>query len=137
MKSVKLSLFIITAFLLCAVLSAKAQDIKEQNLAPNEDVILQWNRVLSQTVAIPGAQPSTILTQRSFAMMHTAMFDAVNSIDGSYKPYLTEVFGFENRSFAQPRLWRHSFPIRQCRRTIHRAQRRSFRVPQLPHAASL
>ena len=24
-------------------------------------------------------------------MMHLAMFDAVNSIDGSYKPYLTEV----------------------------------------------
>jgi PAP2 superfamily len=93
MKSVKLSLFIIAAFLLCAVLSAKAQDIKEPNLAPNEEVILQWNRVLTQTVAIAGAHPPTVLTQRSFAMMHLAMFDAVNSIDGSYKPYLTEVFG--------------------------------------------
>jgi hypothetical protein len=28
---------------------------------------------------------------RSFAMLHAAMFDAVNSIDGTYTPYLTDV----------------------------------------------
>jgi len=50
-------------------------------------VILQWNRVLGQTVQIPNAHPPTILPVRSFAMMHLAMFDAVNSIDGSYTPY--------------------------------------------------
>ena len=31
-------------------------------------------------------------------MMHLAMFDAVNSIDGSYTPYLTEVRGGRNAS---------------------------------------
>jgi PAP2 superfamily len=98
MKSVKLSLFIITAFLLCAVLSAKAQDVRDQNLASGEDVILQWNRVLGQVIATPGAQPTTILPQRSYAMMHLAMFDAVNSIDGSYTPYLTDVPGSRNAS---------------------------------------
>ncbi len=90
MKNKKLSLFIIAAFLFCAALSANAQKIEEQNLVPGEDVILQWNRVLTQTIATPGAQPATILSQRSFAMMHLAMFDAVNSIDGTYKPYLTD-----------------------------------------------
>ncbi|MGI8641270.1 MAG: vanadium-dependent haloperoxidase [Pyrinomonadaceae bacterium] len=95
MKSKKLSLIITAAFLFCAALSANAQDIKEQNIAPNEDVILQWNRVLAQTLQIPGAQPPTILPVRSFAMMHLAMFDAVNSIDGSYTPYLTDVRGFK------------------------------------------
>ncbi|MBA4123585.1 MAG: phosphatase PAP2 family protein [Acidobacteria bacterium] len=98
MKSKKLSLFITTVFLLCAALMANAQDIKEQNTEPNEDVILQWNRVLGQTLQIPNAQPPTILPVRSFAMMHLAMFDAVNSIDGSYTPYLTEVRGTRNAS---------------------------------------
>ncbi len=98
MKSKKLSLFITTVFLLCAALTANAQNIKEQNTEPNEDVILQWNRVLGQTLQIPGAQPPTILPVRSFAMMHLAMFDAVNSIDRSYTPYLTEVRGTRNAS---------------------------------------
>ncbi len=83
----------VAALLLCAASVAPAQEKQEAELAPNEEVILQWNRILTQTVATPGAQPATILSQRSFAMMHLAMFDAVNSIDGSYKPYLTEVWG--------------------------------------------
>ncbi|MEP7037217.1 MAG: hypothetical protein ABI891_02645 [Acidobacteriota bacterium] len=98
MKSKNLSLFISTAFLLCAALTATTQNIKEQNLAPNEDVILQWNRVLGQTLQIPGAQPPNIHPVRSFAMLHLAMFDAVNSIDGSYTPYLTDVRAFRNAS---------------------------------------
>ncbi|MBA3693161.1 MAG: phosphatase PAP2 family protein [Acidobacteria bacterium] len=98
MKSKKLSLFITAVFLLCAALMANAQDIKEQNTEPNEDVILQWNRVLGQTLQIPNAQPPTIFPVRSFAMMHLAMFDAVNSIDRSYTPYLTEVRGTRNAS---------------------------------------
>ena len=78
-------------FLFCAALTANAQDIKESSVVPGEDVILQWNRVLAQTVATPGAHPVTIATQRSFAMMHLAMFNAVNSIDRTYAPYLIEV----------------------------------------------
>lgn len=94
MKSEKLLLLVISAFLLCAVvLSANAQNIKEQTTAPSDDVILQWNRVLGQTIQIPNAHPPTINPMRSFAMMHLAMFDAVNSIDRSYTPYLTEVQG--------------------------------------------
>ena len=67
-------------------------------LAPPEDVILQWNRVLQETIRTPGQQPPTIFPVRSFAMMHAAMFDAVNSIDGSYTPYLTNVPGSKNAS---------------------------------------
>ncbi len=91
MKSKKLSLLMTVLFLLCAAPSANAQDIYAENVAAGEDVILQWNRVLLETVATPGQQPPTILPQRSFAMMHLAMFDAVNSIDRSYNPYLTLV----------------------------------------------
>jgi len=63
-----------------------------------EDVILQWNRVLMETIRTPGQQPATIMPVRSYAIMHAAMFDAVNSIDGHHTPYLTEVPGSANAS---------------------------------------
>lgn len=86
-------LFIAAAFLLFAALTLNAQSKNAPSIESHENVILKWNRVLLQTTAIPGQQPPTILPQRSFAMMHLAMFDAVNSIDGSYTPYLTDVPG--------------------------------------------
>ena len=63
-----------------------------------EDVVLQWNRVLMETVLTPGQHPATIMPVRSYAMMHAAMFDAVNSIDGNHTPYLTDVPGSQNAS---------------------------------------
>ena len=34
-----------------------------------------------------GAQPPTIHSTRSFAILHASIFDAVNNIDGTYSPY--------------------------------------------------
>ena len=80
--------------LLCVLTNIRAQDTKEATTnPPGENVVLQWNRVLQETVRTPGQQPATIFPIRSFAMMHAAIFDAVNSIDGSYTPYLTDVPG--------------------------------------------
>ena len=94
MKSKKLLLFMVVLLSFCTALTAAAQStIKTDQISPSEDVILQWNRVLAQTIQISNAQSPTIMPLRSFAMMHLAMFDAVNSIDGSYTPYLTEVRG--------------------------------------------
>ncbi|MDQ3712187.1 MAG: vanadium-dependent haloperoxidase [Acidobacteriota bacterium] len=78
--------------LLCALTNVSAQNInaRESN-PPGENVILQWNRVLQETMRTPGQHPATIFPTRSFAMMHAAMFDAVNSIDQTYTPYLIEV----------------------------------------------
>lgn len=91
--------FIIAMLMMCAGLTMSAKDLgATKQTAPGEDVILQWNRVLAQTVQISDAHPPTVLPVRSFAMMHLAMFDAVNSIDGSYTPYLTEVRGIRNAS---------------------------------------
>jgi hypothetical protein len=99
MKFKQILFFIVIALLFCTAQTAAARTInKATQLLPGEDVILQWNRVLGQTLEIPGAQPPTILPVRSFAMMHLAMFDAVNSIDGSYTPYLTDVPGTKNAS---------------------------------------
>lgn len=87
-----LSYLLAFTILLCALTNVQAQNTNEENLNPSgENVVLQWNRVLQQTISTPGQHPATIFPVRSFAMMHAAIFDAVNSIDGSYTPYLTIV----------------------------------------------
>ncbi len=87
------------AILICTQAHAWASHTATTN-APvfQEDVILQWNRVLMETILTPGQHPATIMPVRSYAMMHAAMFDAANSIDGSYMPYLTDVPGSQNAS---------------------------------------
>jgi PAP2 superfamily len=89
-----LKCFLTIMVLFCAGMGALAQDNEIASSAGSrEDVILRWNRVLKETVSAPGQHPATIMPVRSYAMMHAAMFDAVNSIDGSYTPYLTDVPG--------------------------------------------
>jgi PAP2 superfamily len=49
--------------------------------------VVQWNKTLLVIVRTPGAQPATIHPTRSFAIMHAAIYDAVNAIDRTHKPY--------------------------------------------------
>jgi hypothetical protein len=53
--------------------------------------VIDWNRVLLSIVNTPGAQPATIQPTRSFAILHAAIYDAVNSIDRTHEPYLITV----------------------------------------------
>jgi membrane-associated phospholipid phosphatase len=53
--------------------------------------VIDWNRVLLSIVRTPGAQPASIQPTRNFAILHTAIYDAVNSIDRSHEPYLVLV----------------------------------------------
>lgn len=80
------------AIIVSASVTNRTQDLEStgSNL-PGENVVLRWNRVLQETLRTPGQQPPTIFPVRSFAMMHAAMFDAVNSIEGTYTPYLINV----------------------------------------------
>src|SRR5215468_9212405 len=59
--------------------------------ARSVDQVIEWNRTLLEIVRTPGAQPPTIHPTRSFAIMHAAIFDAVNAIDRTYKPYLVDL----------------------------------------------
>jgi len=68
--------------LLCA--SLKAQPVNQ---------VLQWNKTLLAIVRTAGAQPATIHPTRSFAIMHAAIYDAVNAIEGSHTPYLIQLTG--------------------------------------------
>ena len=49
--------------------------------------VIEWNRTFLQIVRTPGAQPPTIHSTRNFAILHIALFEAVNNIDRSFKPY--------------------------------------------------
>jgi hypothetical protein len=49
--------------------------------------------VLLSIVRTPGAQPRTIHPTRGFAMMHAAIYDAVNGIDRRYRPYAVTLSG--------------------------------------------
>jgi len=55
--------------------------------------VIQWNRTLLAIVRTPGAQSPTIHPTRSFAIMHAAIYDAVNAIDRTHRPYLVRLSG--------------------------------------------
>jgi len=57
------------------------------------DPVVQWNRTLLQIVRTAGAQPSTVHPTRSFAILHAAIYDAVNGIDRTHQPYLIRLSG--------------------------------------------
>ena len=64
-----------------------------QTTSPTANPVIQWNQVLLTIVRTPGAQPATVHPTRSFAMLHAAIYDAVNSIDRSHEPYRVELSG--------------------------------------------
>ena len=88
---------------LCVVLAAQvghsygASDGRRRNPDPSPaqsvNQVVQWNRNLLVIVRTPGAQPATIHPTRGFALMHAAIYDAVNAIDRSHKPYLVHLTG--------------------------------------------
>ncbi len=49
-------------------------------------VILEWDRILTEN--LPGG--GNLFSYRLYAMLHIAMFDAVNSIHQRYRPYVVE-----------------------------------------------
>jgi hypothetical protein len=75
--------------LLLTGLSAAAGQTTSQTGNP----VIQWNRTLLTIVRTPGAQPATVHPTRSFAILHAAIYDAVNSIDRRHAPYLIELSG--------------------------------------------
>ena len=60
--------------------------------------VVQWNRTLLTIVRTPGAQPATVHSTRSFAILHAAIYDAVNSIDRTHKLYLVHLSGVSRQA---------------------------------------
>ncbi|WP_067460329.1 vanadium-dependent haloperoxidase [Actinomadura macra] len=47
--------------------------------AEGRELVIQWNRTLLGIVRTPGAQPATVHPTRNFAIMHTAIADAIGA----------------------------------------------------------
>jgi len=84
------TLALICAFLQVAPL-AKAATGEEQNLAQPVNAVIEWNRILLAIVRTPGAQPAAIHSTRNFAILHAAIYDAVNNIEPKFSPYLVRL----------------------------------------------
>src|SRR4029077_7157149 len=53
--------------------------------------VIDWNQILLSIVNTAGAQPANIQPTRNLAILHAAIYDAVNSIDRTQEPYLISV----------------------------------------------
>jgi len=53
--------------------------------------VIDWNQILLSIVNTPGAQPANIQPTRNFAIVHAAIYDAVNAIDRTHEPYLIDI----------------------------------------------
>jgi hypothetical protein len=60
----------------------------EDRSVPSANVVLHWNEILLQSLV---SQPPRVPLARNLALVHVAMFDAVNAIDRSYVPYAAHV----------------------------------------------
>jgi membrane-associated phospholipid phosphatase len=80
-----------------AALRGEHQDVRDSSVQPVNPVV-QWNRALLAIVRAPKAQPATIHPTRSFAIMHAAIYDAVNAIDRTHEPYLLRLTGVSRRA---------------------------------------
>jgi hypothetical protein len=61
--------------------------------AQTTNPVIQWNKTLLVIVRTAGAQPATVHPTRSFAILHAAIYDAVNAIDRTHRPYLVRLKG--------------------------------------------
>jgi len=93
---------LITLTLLCASLLAQASQSyaapfaagprnPDSSSAQSVNQVVQWNRTLLVIVRTLGAQPKTVHPTHSFALLHAAIYDAVNAIDGTHRPYLVDL----------------------------------------------
>src|SRR6478672_2150628 len=80
------------AVIVATTISLQASALRASAQTPN--VVIQWNQTL-QTLFV-GTGPGYHL--RALPMMHIAMFDAINSIEDAYTPYLGELKGSHGAS---------------------------------------
>ena len=100
---------LLTLALMCASLQAQVTgaslpanaEPSAVSSAPSANPVIEWNRTLLAILRTAGAQPPTIHSTRSFAILHASIFDAVNNIDGSYSPYRVRLSNVSRRA-SQP-----------------------------------
>ena len=97
MSRILLTLALICAFLQVAPLAKAATD-EDDDAAQPVNPVIEWNRTLLVIVRTPGAQPATIHSTRNFAILHAAIYDAVNNIEHKFAPYLVRLSDVPRRA---------------------------------------
>jgi membrane-associated phospholipid phosphatase len=64
-------------------------EVLEERCLLSGDMVLRWNEAMIAAVRTAGQSPP--VAARSAAIVQAAVYEAVNSIDGSYTPYLVEI----------------------------------------------
>src|ERR1700747_3758582 len=98
----------LTLSLLCASLTGHATNPNSAFNKANQntpgaadpllDPVVEWNRALLVIVRTPDAQSPTIHPTRSFAIMHAAIYDAVNNINRTHRPYFVQFSGISRNA---------------------------------------
>jgi hypothetical protein len=75
------------------LLAGSAFHVTDARAASDQGVnpVTQWNQILLAIVRTPKAQPATVHPTYGFAVMHGAIYDAVNAIDGKHTAYRVRV----------------------------------------------
>jgi hypothetical protein len=71
-------------------------DTLEARLVLNGDIVLQWNDVLLDAIRATGTSPPR--ASRIMAIVHAAVYDAVNAIDRQHAVYLVDALPHPNAS---------------------------------------
>lgn len=77
----------LAAGLLVAAAAAQPSLARAQSV----DMVATWNRILIESVVVPGANPPTVFVHRPMAIVSVAVFDAANAFDRLYRPYATAI----------------------------------------------
>src|SRR5690242_1077000 len=64
-------------------------ELLEDRSLPAANVVIEWNQVLLDTIKADRVSP--LFTGRDAAIVHAAIYDAVNDIDRSYTPFFADV----------------------------------------------
>jgi len=89
--------FLFGAFATTSVLAANAYATpshtanRTRQAAASPDQVIQWNQILLTVLQTPGEQPPTIHPTRSMAILHAAVYDAVNAIVKTHSDYLVHL----------------------------------------------
>ena len=70
----------------------------EDRLLLASDMVLRWNEVLLEAIRVDRTAPP--LAARDMAIVHVAIYDAVNAIEKTYEPYAVDPRG-KNGAFAR------------------------------------
>ncbi len=54
------------------------------------DMVLDWNDIIGVTIRADTTQPGPTFASRNYAIVHAAIYDAVNNITRSHTPYLVD-----------------------------------------------